>query len=103
MQVEQSFLVRNDDPQTSIDAASLVVRKLSALHIQFIAELRKLGQASANEVAEALAPDNFGRRNTIRRRASDLAGPFWGQKIRAVGERRCTVTGKSATIYEALP
>jgi hypothetical protein len=88
---------RQSDPLPSKVAASEIEKDLTELQKQFIRGLRELGQATSNEVAAHLT-DNFGRRNTLRRRASDLVD----NKIRKVGERPCRETGRLATVYEVM-
>lgn len=95
-------LARASDPQTSVAAAEEIAPKLCRLHLEFIEKLRELGPSTSNEVAAACAPDNFGRRNTLRRRASDLVKPRWGEKIRVVGERVCEITKRPAKVYEVV-
>ena len=68
---------------------------LSALQKLFLSELAKLGPSTSNEVAASLS-DNFARRNTIRRRASDLLKMIL---ISEQNKRICKISGKSATEY----
>lgn len=88
---------RLSDPMPSHQAAADVGKVLTELQQQFLAGLRELGQATSNEVAAHVAQE-FARRNTLRRRASDLVGT----KIRAVGTRKCLITGRPATVYELM-
>ena len=89
---------RSSDPETSKQAAADIRVSLSNLESEFLAALTVLGEATSNEVAARVAGDNFARRNTIRRRASDLIAK---RMIEAVGVRACSVSGKSATCYRA--
>ena len=95
--------VRASDPKTSKQAAVGIQKQLSGMHFTFLRCLRELGQATANEVAERCTA-NFAKRNTFRRRASDLISNrmFGGPKIRIVGTRMCKVSGKNATVYEVI-
>ena len=80
-------LARSSDSQTSKQGAAGIQKQLGEMHITFLFCLRELGQATSNEVAE-LCTSNFARRNTYRRRASDLVSDiFGGPKIRIVGTR----------------
>jgi hypothetical protein len=88
---------RQSDPLPSKVAASEIEKDLSELQKQFLQGLRELGQATANEVAAHLT-DNFARRNTLRRRASDLVG----KHIRDIGSRKCKETRRLATVYEVI-
>jgi hypothetical protein len=88
---------RHSDPVPSQVAAAEVGKALTELQQQFIAGLRELGQATSNEVAAHVAQE-FARRNTLRRRASDLVD----KQIRAVGTRKCRITGRPATVYELM-
>lgn len=94
---EQQELARKSDPITSKIAASQV--QLTTRCKQFLNALRKCGRATANEVAQQVAPDNPGLFGSIRRRASDL------HKIgiiRVVERRRCRVTNKYVSVYEVV-
>ena len=88
---------RQADPATSKLAAAEVSKSLTELEKEFLRGLRELGQATANEVADHLTQD-FARRNTLRRRASDLDK----KQIRAVGSRPCRISKRMATVYEVM-
>lgn len=88
---------RANDPETSKQAAEEIGVDLNALERQFLTALGILGRATSNEVAAWIAGDNYGRRNTLRRRASDLIAKG---SIVAIDPRVCRVTGKRATVYE---
>lgn len=87
---------RSSDSETSKQAAADIVVSLNRLELDFLEGLESLKEATSNEVAAKVAGDNFARRNTIRRRASDLIAK---QLIEAVSVRVCTVSGKKATVY----
>ncbi len=91
--------VRASDPQTSFEAAEGIVKKLTARCSQFLVALDKLGDASANEVAFQVAPDNMGLFGSIRRRASDLHRMGF---IQVVDRRACQITGKPVSIYRKV-
>lgn len=95
--------VRANDPKTSRQAAAGIQKQLSGMHFTFLRCLRELGQATSNEVAERCTA-NFAKRNTFRRRASDLISErmVGGPRIRIVGTRMCKVSGKNATVYEVI-
>ena len=92
------MLVRVTDPQPSVEAAVVIAPKLTELQAAFMAELRTIGPSTANEVAESIST-NFARRNSLRRRASDLVklGLVVAQQSRI-----CRVSGRSATVYVAV-
>jgi acyl-CoA thioesterase FadM len=93
---ESRSMARASDPDTSKQAAADVVIVLSRLECDFMEALKTLGVATGNEVAKEVAGDNFARRNTIRRRASDLIAKM---QIEQLEPRVCSVTGKRATVY----
>ena len=88
---------RATDPATSEQAAKEIGTKVTVRCTQFLHGLEKLGRATANEVANQVAPDNPGLFGSIRRRASDLDRLG---VIRVVDRRRCNVTGKMVSVYE---
>jgi hypothetical protein len=91
-------LARSSDPLPSDLAAKKVRIRIGDLHHEFMDALRKLGQATSNEVAASVSSD-YSRINSLRRRASDLVQEGL---IRNVGRRTCTVTGNSATVYQCV-
>lgn len=95
--------VRANDPETSKQGAEGIQKQLGGMHHTFLRCLRELGPSTSNEVAERCT-SNFAKRNTYRRRASDLISDrfFGGPKIRIVGTRVCKVSGKNATVYEVI-
>lgn len=93
------MLVRSTDAPTSHDGAEAIRPQLSELQAQFLSKLREMGSATSNEVAAACS-DNFARRNTIRRRASDLVALGL---IIEVDSRICDVSGCKATVYQVAP
>jgi len=88
--------VRKSDPDTSKQAADGIALIFNQLESEFMAALRELAEATSNEVAAKVAGSNFARRNSIRRRASDLVAKH---AIEEAGIRPCEVTGKKATVY----
>jgi hypothetical protein len=93
---ESRSMARASDPDTSKQAAADVVIVLTRLECDFMKALKILGTATSNEVAREVAGDNFARRNTIRRRASDL---ITKKQIEQLEPRACSVTGKRVTVY----
>jgi CO dehydrogenase nickel-insertion accessory protein CooC1 len=87
---------RSSDPETSKQAAADIAVVLNKLEKDFLEALKELTEATSNEVAAKVSGDNFARRNSIRRRASDLMAK---RLIEAVGNRVCKVSGKKATVY----
>jgi hypothetical protein len=105
VQVEPA-LCRRTDPETSQQAAAQVASGLGAKQAEFVAALRALRQATAAEVAAYAVPLEVGqttaglcRRETIRKRASELVKLGW---IRAVGSKKCDITGNAASVYEVV-
>jgi hypothetical protein len=96
---ESRSMARVSDPETAKEAAADIAIVLTQLEREFLSTLRDLVSATSNEVAAVIAGDNFGRRNTLRRRASDLLAKGM---IEAIEPRVCTVTGKRATVYKAI-
>ena len=92
-------LSRQSDPATSRKAAREIAPKANLRSKQFLDALKKLGQASANEVAMQVAPDNHGLFGSVRRRASDL---YASGEIKIIGKRKCNVTGKEVNVYEVV-
>jgi hypothetical protein len=90
---------RISDPETSQVAEQTLAPKLNQRCQQFLGAIRKLGRATANEVAQQVAPDNPGLFGSIRRRASDLHKIG---VIRVSDRRRCTVTGQYVSEYEVV-
>lgn len=89
--------VRISDPVTSKQAADGIALIFTQLESEFMAALSELSEATSNEVAARVAGDNFGRRNSIRRRASDLVAKH---AIEQSGVRQCEITGKKAAVYK---
>lgn len=86
---------RASDPEPSHAAAAQVPLTLRCA--QFLDGLRSLGTGTANEVALFVSGDNRGMHDSIRRRASDLVRLG---RIRQIGVRECSVTGKRVAYYE---
>lgn len=99
-------LCRPSDPEPSHVAAEQIASGLSDKQATFVEHARLLRQATAAEVAASAVPLEIGqttaglcKRETIRKRASELVKAGW---IRVVGQRKCYVTGKLASIYEVI-
>ena len=88
---------RNEDPDSSHDAADELLSCLSTRRVQFLKGLRELGAATANEVGVHVAGSKIGLVGSTRRRASDLEKLGY---IRVIGHRECKVTGKRVHVYE---
>ena len=88
MDLFEYAISRQADPPTSHQAAVEVASKLSGLRAEFVARLRSLGCATANEVARG--------EESIRKRAKECQRLGL---VSVVGERRCVVTGKNAMVY----
>lgn len=89
---------RKVDPVTSKIGAIGIAQKLNPLCMEFLGRLGELGPSTAKEVAVSITTD-FGRVESLRRRASDLEAIGL---IRVVGVRKCKVTGKTAQVYEVV-
>ena len=97
MDLFEYSLSRQQDPETSVEAARDIEPKLTIRCQQFLKGLSQLGQATANEVGVHVAGSNVGLIGSIRRRASDLHADGL---IRIVDRRECRVTGKRVHVYE---
>lgn len=94
-------LSRRSDKMTSQKSAAETEPKLGPLHKSFLACLNIRGRAStANEVAGLCAKLDGGMQETYRKRAGELASKKYGCRIVEAGERKCEVTGKTATVYK---
>ena len=86
-----SGLARASDPKTSKQAADIIRPKLSGLRAEFVARLKVLKVATAQEVAAG--------KESLRKRAKELVDLG---AIKVVGVKECSVTGKNATAYEVV-
>jgi hypothetical protein len=90
-------LSRKSDPITSQKSAAETEKKLGPLKEAFLILLRFLKEATANEVATDCVLQCGGIAESYRKRAKDL---IRDGLIEECGDRRCEVTGKSATVYK---
>lgn len=93
------MLHRTSDPETSVEAAAGIVPKLNNRCRQFLEALKALGQATAKEAGMHACPDDYAQCETVRRRSSDLQRMG---VIVIVGQRVCRISGKKASVYEAV-
>lgn len=90
-------LSRQQDPETSRQAAQDIKKSLSVRRRQFLTALQGLVRATANEVAQRASQGNHGLHESIRKRAHELVR---AGLIREAGAKTCEVTGREATVYE---
>jgi hypothetical protein len=100
--LEDQPIARATDPRPSHVAAEQVRCGLSQTQALFVGTLRAASHPMTSaEIAAAAIPVSEPyatcRRETIRKRASELVKRGW---IRIVGERSCSVTGNAASLYE---
>ena len=93
-------MYRRKDPQTSIDGAAHVRPKLTGYEAEFVRVLVAYPMSlTCWEIAMIAYPDQRIQQDSIRKRASGLERKGW---IRCSGERRCTVSGRVARVYEVV-
>lgn len=105
MPLQDAPIARASDPEPSHVAADQVSSGLSDIKVAFVLTLQQSNTGmTASEVAAAAIPIEPGqaavsmcRRETMRKRASELVRSGW---IRVIGQRACGITGKLATVYE---
>jgi hypothetical protein len=90
-------LSRKSDPITSQQSAAETEPKLGRYQELFVRSLRFLKEATANEVAVDAVLLGGGTPETYRKRALELVR---ASRIVANGERKCEITGKTATVYK---
>lgn len=90
---------RITDPTTSIEAAKDIAISLTQRRRQFLEALRKLGTATANEVAELACEGNYSLRESIRKRAHELVRLGL---VDQVGIKKCGVSGREVAAYRAV-
>jgi hypothetical protein len=89
---------RKSDPITSQKSAAETEPKLGRYQELFVRCLRFLKEATANEVAiDAVLLGSGGANESYRKRALELVR---AGRIVECGERKCQVTGKTATVYK---
>ena len=92
-------LSRKSDPITSQQSAAEIERSLGLLHARCMLMFKKYNDTpqTANEVGTLCSVAFGGMRESYRKRAHELLRM---QLIEQAGERRCDITGKTATIYK---
>jgi len=90
-------LSRKSDNLTSQKSAAETEKKLGKLQESFLLGLRFLKQATANEVAADAVLQCGGVPESYRKRARELVR---AGRVVECGERKCEVTGKTATVYK---
>ena len=90
---------RITDPATSIEAAKDTATVLTQRRRQFLDALKRLGTATANEVAELACEGNYSLRESIRKRAHELVRLGL---VDQVGVKRCGVSGREVAAYRAV-
>jgi hypothetical protein len=90
-------LSRRSDKLTSQKSAAETEPKLGRYQELFVRSLRFLKEATANEVAVDAVLLGGGANESYRKRALELVR---AGRIVECGERKCQVTGKTATTYK---
>ncbi len=88
---------RSRDPATSRQSAIDTKLVATGLRLVFVHQVRELGPCTANEAVESF--ENFHYSQSVRKRASECEALGL---VRVVGTRPCTVTGRTAQVYEAV-
>jgi len=90
---------RITDPATSIESAKDTATVLTQRRRQFLEALKRLGTATANEVAELACEGNYSLRESIRKRAHELVRLGL---VDQVGVKKCGVSGREVAAYRAV-
>jgi hypothetical protein len=88
---------RSCDPQTSRESAIDTKLVATGLRLVFVHQVREHGPCTANEAVESFQNNHYAQ--SVRKRASECEALGL---VRVVGTRACTVTGRSAQIYEVI-
>ena len=89
----------DEEPEdTSKQAFNSVKKKMNKMHIECIEAMKRIGRASANEIAAAVT-DNFTKRTTYRRRVQEL--PEIG-RAKVVGTKVCDISNSKVKAYELV-
>jgi hypothetical protein len=93
-------LSRKSDKITSQKSAAETEKKLGTLHARCMLMFQKYSDSpqTANEVGTLCSVAFGGMRESYRKRAHELLRM---QLIEQAGERKCDITGKTATTYKA--
>ncbi len=87
---------RKCDPVTSQRSAIDTKLVVTGLRLVFVHQIREHGPCTANEAVEQFENNHYAQ--SVRKRASECEALGL---VRVVGTRVCTVTGRSAQVYEA--
>lgn len=88
---------RRSDPATSKLSAVATKQVATGLRAVFTHQVAKHGPCTANEAVEEFENPHYSE--SVRKRASECEALG---TVRVVGTRACTVTGRSAQVYEAI-
>lgn len=88
---------RRSDPATSNLSAVATKQVATGLRAVFAHQVAKHGPCTANEAVEQFENNHYAQ--SVRKRASECEALG---TVRVVGTRACTVTGRSAQVYEAI-
>lgn len=88
---------RRSDPSTSKLSAVATKQVATGLRAVFTHQVAKHGPCTANEAVEEFENPHYSE--SVRKRASECEALG---TVRVVGTRSCTVTGRSAQVYEAI-
>ena len=91
------FAARSTDPATSHLAAAEIKAGIGDMQRAMLMEFRFA--ITANEAALACVQKHSGLAESYRKRAKELSR---AGLVRELAPRRCGVTGKIATVYEAI-
>ena len=88
---------RKCDPATSRESAIDTKLVATGLRLVFVHSVREHGPCTANEAVESFENNHYAQ--SVRKRASECEALGL---VRVIGTRACTVTGRSAQIYEVV-
>lgn len=93
-----STMIDEDSEDTSKQAFNSVRGRINKMHLECIEAMKKLGRATANEIAAAVT-DNFTKRTTYRRRVQELPGLG---RATIVGTKVCDTSNAKVKAYELV-
>ena len=88
---------RTCDPATSRESAAATKLVVTGLRLVFVHQVREHGPCTANEAVECFENNHYAQ--SVRKRASECEALGL---VRVTGTRACTVTGRSAQVYEVI-
>ena len=88
---------RTCDPATSRESAAATKLVVTGLRLVFVHQVREHGPCTANEAVESFENNHYAQ--SVRKRASECEALGL---VRVTGTRACTVTGRSAQVYEVI-